>query len=688
VHDYIYRPTELKDMNLYRWVLQCKRRKYKLTHSKNGYNPEPSDAMEFIDVNLPEDIKKIKITNNNSDTIMNNDSNSSDDEKTDHSNTDNETLADSADLSDPDNIEEDSIPNNLSKNMYRFQNKHPLYETHVAILKPLQCTEVVNFIGHILPRCDQGDREYYCLTMLALFKPWRTGFDLKTKTKSWDEAFNEHNFTKREKQLMRNFNIKYECFDARDDFRVQMKAGTIPNEWLTNCTNNICEDEEFNFDHDPYVDPTDDDPFKEPDNQKLCISELKRQKEALEIRNVLQRTGWLDETPEITPYSNPCHVTHTSYLPPASWKAMLQEKKQDVLQNKVRAKSKPKDAPFQSFTPNVVKIIDKAYLEKKFHTTNHNIMIGSISQQYCLNDEQDRAFKIVANHVVLPNSEPLKMYIGGMGGTGKSQVIKAISNFFEQRNEAYRFIIVAPTGTAAALLSGSTYHSVFGINDMSSESQATKTLMQVQTRLLEVDDIFMDEVSMLSCHDMYKISAQLCKVMNEPTKPFGGLNMLFAGDFAQLPPPVGSESVALYSRTVGQSGTWKKAQEMAIGRALWHLVNTVVILRQNMRQTTQSKDDDKLRMALENMRYKDCNLADIQFLRSCITSQLPGKPSITNPDFKFVSIITAKNAQKDEINKLGCQLFAQHTGQKLIEFYSEDSLKPSGDIENTRKLEK
>jgi hypothetical protein len=163
-----------------------------------------------------------------------------------------------------------------------------------------------------------------------------------------------------------------------------------------------------------------------------CISELKRQKEASEIRNVLQRTGWLDETPEITPYSNPCHVTHTSYLPPASWKAMLQEKKQDVLQNKVRAKSKPKDAPFQSSTPNVVKIIDKAYLEKKFHTTNHNIMIDSISQQYCLNDEQDRAFKIVANHVVLPNSEPLKMYIGGMGGTGKSQVIKAISNFFEQ----------------------------------------------------------------------------------------------------------------------------------------------------------------------------------------------------------------------------------------------------------------
>ena len=185
---------------------------------------------------------------------------------------------------------------------------------------------------------------------------------------------------------------------------------------------------------------------------------------------------------------------------------------------------------------------------------------------------------------------------------------------------------------------------------MSSQSQATKALMQVRTRLLGVDYIFLDEVAMLSCHDLYRISAQLCKVMNEPTKPFGGLIIPFAGDFAQLPPPVGGENVALYSRTIGQSGTWKQAQEMAMGRALWHQVNTVVILRQNMRQTTQSEDDDKLHKALENMRYKDCSLVDIQFLRSHITSQLPGRPSITDPDFRFVSIIAAKNAQKDEIN--------------------------------------
>ena len=56
------------------------------------------------------------------------------------------------------------------------------------------------------------------------------------------------------------------------------------------------------------------------------------------------------------------------------------------------------------------------------------------------------------------------MHIAGMGGTRKTQVIKALVDFFRLRNESYHFIIVAPTGSAAALLQGSTYYSMFGIN--------------------------------------------------------------------------------------------------------------------------------------------------------------------------------------------------------------------------------
>ena len=54
------------------------------------------------------------------------------------------------------------------------------------------------------------------------------------------------------------------------------------------------------------------------------------------------------------------------------------------------------------------------------------------------------------------------MYVSGMGDSGKSHVIKALADFFKSRNKSHRFEILAPTGTVAALLHGSTYHSFLG----------------------------------------------------------------------------------------------------------------------------------------------------------------------------------------------------------------------------------
>jgi len=67
---------------------------------------------------------------------------------------------------------------------------------------------------------------------------------------------------------------------------------------------------------------------------------------------------------------------------------------------------------------------------------------------------------------------------------------------------------MAPTGTSAALVGGSTYHSILGIND---KCATNMSIAKVRTRLDGVDDIFLDEVSMLSCHDLYNISAQFAR---------------------------------------------------------------------------------------------------------------------------------------------------------------------------------
>ena len=238
-------------------------------------------------------------------------------------------------------------------------------------------------------------------------------------------------------------------------------------------------------------------------------------------------------------------------------------------------------------------------------------------------------------------------------------------------------MIVAPTGTAAALLAGSTYHYMFGLNEKADENISNNQLAQLRSRLQGVDYIFFDEVSMLSCRDMYRISTRMAKIFNEAELPWGGINMIFAGDFAQLPPALGQENASLYSRKVGFTSTSCSEQESAIGKALWHQVTTVVILRENMRQRLQTKEDIQLRQALTNMRYKACIPEDIVFLRSRISSNLPGRLSVKDKEFRQVSIITAFNIHKDEINRLGSMRFSEETSQPLVDFFSNDTISNS-----------
>ena len=117
----------------------------------------------------------------------------------------------------------------------RFKAEHLLSDSHGIRYLVNNCKRVPNFVGANLPRCDQGDRELYCRTMMVLFKPWRQGTDLKVAENLWDKAFQDHAFSEEEKRFMRNFNVRYECLDARDDYRAQMKksGNTFVGSWDT-----------------------------------------------------------------------------------------------------------------------------------------------------------------------------------------------------------------------------------------------------------------------------------------------------------------------------------------------------------------------------------------------------------------------------------------------------------------------
>jgi hypothetical protein len=94
-----------------------------------------------------------------------------------------------------------------------------------------------------------------------------------------------------------------------------------------------------------------------------------------------------------------------------------------------------------------VTLLESYFFTKYFKVKSQKVqkLAETISPNHRLNAEQNRAFRIVANHAVDNTSPQLRMYLGGVGGTGKSQVIKALIGSFESRNESHRFLVIGPT---------------------------------------------------------------------------------------------------------------------------------------------------------------------------------------------------------------------------------------------------
>ncbi|KAJ7171049.1 hypothetical protein C8R46DRAFT_895673 [Mycena filopes] len=74
------------------------------------------------------------------------------------------------------------------------------------------------------------------------------------------------------------------------------------------------------------------------------------------------------------------------------------------------------------------------------------------------------------------------------------------------------------------------------------------------------------------------------------------------------------------------------------------------------------------------MRYGACTSADLEFLEGRVAGFRPEDPKLNSAAFRNVSIITARNSQKDTLNRLGAERFARENGQELVEFCSTDRI--------------
>ncbi|KAK0489999.1 hypothetical protein EDD18DRAFT_1051396, partial [Armillaria luteobubalina] len=88
--------------------------------------------------------------------------------------------------------------------------------------------------------------------------------------------------------------------------------------------------------------------------------------------------------------------------------------------------------------------------------------------KYKLNLEQEYAFRLMAFSQDSPTPSavepfPLRLFLTGSGGTGKTYVVQALTEVMAAFGSAHAIRFMAPTGSAASINDGMTLHKGFGL---------------------------------------------------------------------------------------------------------------------------------------------------------------------------------------------------------------------------------
>ena len=218
------------------------------------------------------------------------------------------------------------------------------------------------------------------------------------------------------------------------------------------------------------------------------------------------------------------------------------------------------------------------------------------------------------------------------------------------------------------MIDGTTVHSLCGIAAKAARDTNTKSDTLVG-KWAVVKYVLVDEVSMLGQRLLAKMSRNITKAkQSEQELAFGGVNIVFFGDFNQFPPvldvplfvPAQNPSKGL--RTVKQINC-----DAVIGRQLWIQVDTMVQLKQQMRAI----GDPRYQVLLSRVRVGKTNAEDHALLRTRIhgTNGL----SALSDDFKSAPIVVMTNELKDTINDQKLKQLSFDSGAAIYSWKADDA---------------
>ena len=148
-----------------------------------------------------------------------------------------------------------------------------------------------------------------------------------------------------------------------------------------------------------------------------------------------------------------------------------------------------------------------------------------------LSESQNQAMQCIIKH-------KRNVLITGEAGTGKTFVIKEVIRRLELVNRTY--VVTATSGVASSNIEGITLHSFGGIglgdNKRFTPLDYAKRILKNKNarKRYMADVLIVDEISMVD-GDYLELLGKVAQQVRHSLLPFGGLQLVFLGDFLQLP---------------------------------------------------------------------------------------------------------------------------------------------------------
>lgn len=196
------------------------------------------------------------------------------------------------------------------------------------------------------------------------------------------------------------------------------------------------------------------------------------------------------------------------------------------------------------------------------------------------------------------------VFLTGEPGSGKTYTVNQYIKYLRQHKIGVA--VTASTGIAATHLNGMTIHSWSGIKIKNSLTKSDLNKLKNDKRLCsrarKTSVLIIDEISMLDAETLQAIN-QAVQALRDDERPFGGLQIVFVGDFFQLP-PVNKDKSQIYFAY--QSLAWESANPV------------ICYLTEQHRQ-----EDLQFLSILNNIRCNDISITVQETLQSRMITELP-----------------------------------------------------------------